>query len=125
MVLAYPDFTKPFDTSPPPLNNGAMITQDNRPIAYAGRTFQRTINNAITKLELLVKGVQWNVVGTQIYVYTNNKNLIGDGQVGFPTEYSTERYSKRDMSPRYLYVRIHNTVADATLVNNPKSQLGY
>ncbi len=37
VIPAYPDFTKPFDTSPPPLNSGAMITQDNMPIAYVSR----------------------------------------------------------------------------------------
>jgi hypothetical protein len=36
-------------------------------------TLWRTINNTITKLELLANGVQRNVAGTQIYVYTNDK----------------------------------------------------
>jgi hypothetical protein len=30
------------------------------------------------------------------------------------------QYFNRDMSPRSSYVRIHNTVADATKINNPK-----
>ena len=37
-----------------------------------------------------------------------------------PTEYSTLNDSLKGICPQdHLYVRIHNTVADATLVNNP------
>jgi hypothetical protein len=45
VVLAYPDFTKPFeiytDTSRTQL--GAVITQGNRPIVFFSRTFRNTI----------------------------------------------------------------------------------
>ena len=53
--------------------------------------------------------------------YTSIPNISHVRRLGgHPTEYSTKRYSKRDMFPRSSNVRIHNTVADATLVNNPK-----
>jgi hypothetical protein len=41
-----------------------------------------------------------------------------------PTEYSTVENTLIGICPRdHLYVRIHNTVADATMVNNPKVDL--
>ena len=41
---------------------GALITQDNMPIAYVSQNFQ--LNNTIPKLELLVKEIHWNVAWT-------------------------------------------------------------
>ncbi len=87
MVVAYPDFLKPFkiytDASTKQL--GAVITQENRPIAF----FSRKLSGAqskytVTKLELLVivetlkefNGMLW---GQRINAYTNHKNLTRDG----------------------------------------------
>ena len=55
-VLAYPDFLKHFevytDTSSTQL--GAMITQDNRPIAFFSRKLSETQTKySVTKIELL------------------------------------------------------------------------
>jgi hypothetical protein len=81
VVLAYPDFTKPFDiyTDASTKQLGAAITQDNRPIAF----FRWKLSGAqskytVTKLELLAivetlkefNGMLW---GQRINVYTNHK----------------------------------------------------
>ena len=56
VVLAYPDFTKPFEiyTNASTKQLGVVITQDNRPVAF----FNRELSGAqskytVTKLELL------------------------------------------------------------------------
>ncbi len=87
VVLAYPDFTKPFDiyTDASTKQLGSVITQDNMPIAF----FSRELSGAqskytVTKLELLAivetlkefNGMLW---GQRIIVYTDHKNLTRDG----------------------------------------------
>ncbi len=71
VVLAYPDFTKPFDiyTDASTKQLGAVITQDNRPVAF----FSWKLSGAqskyiVTELELLAivetlkefKGILWD-----------------------------------------------------------------
>jgi hypothetical protein len=85
-VLAYPDFSKPFeiymDTSSTQL--GAVITQDNRPIAFFSRKLSKTQQKySVTEIKLLVivetlkefKGMLW---GQNIMIYTDHKNLTRD-----------------------------------------------
>ena len=85
-VLAYPDFLKPFeiytDTSSTQL--GAVITQDNRPIAFFSRKLYKTQQkSSVTEIELLAivetlkefKGMLW---GQDIKIYTDHKNLPRD-----------------------------------------------
>jgi hypothetical protein len=87
-VLAYPDFLKPFeiymDASSTQL--GAVITQDNRPIAFFSRKLSKTQQQySVTKIELLAivetlkefKGML-GVWGRDIKVYTDHKNLTRD-----------------------------------------------
>jgi len=81
VVLAYPDFTKPFDiyTDASTKQLGSVITQDNRPTAF----FSRKLSGAqskytVTKLELLpivetlkkFNGMLW---GQLIIIYTYHK----------------------------------------------------
>jgi hypothetical protein len=63
---------------------GAVITQDNRPIAFFSRKLSETQTKySVTKIELLAivetlkefQGMMW---GQQIKVYTDHKNLIRD-----------------------------------------------
>jgi hypothetical protein len=87
VVLAYPDFTKPFDiyTDASTKQLGSVITQDNRPIAF----FSRKLSSAqsrytVTKLELLaivetLKEFNWMLWGQRIIVCTDLK--ISHGMV--------------------------------------------
>jgi hypothetical protein len=122
VVLAYPDFTKPFDryTDASTKQLGVVITQDNRPIAF----FSRKLSGAqytytVTKLELLAKvetlkefkGMLWR---QRINVYTDHKNLTGDG-LGLTSDRVTNwRILLEEYAPKIIYIKgIHNTVTDA------------
>ncbi len=89
VVLAYPDFNKVFkiytDASIKQL--GAVITQDNRPIAFFSRKlFDTQHKYSVTEIELLAivetlkefKGMLW---GQQIKVFTDHANLMRDALV--------------------------------------------
>jgi hypothetical protein len=86
VVLAYPDYSKVFeifaDASSKQL--GAVITQDNRPIAFFSQELSvAQCKYSVTKIELLAivetlkefKGMQW---GHPIKVFTDHKNLMRD-----------------------------------------------
>ncbi len=85
-VLACPDFSKPFeiyvDASSTQL--GAVIAQDNSPIAFFSRKQSKTQQKySVTDIELLAivktlnefKGMLW---GQDIKVFTDHKNLTSD-----------------------------------------------
>ena len=71
VVLAYPDFSKPFEifTDDSATQLGAVITQNNRPLAFFSRKFSDTQKRySVTKIDLLaivdtIKRVQRNAVG--------------------------------------------------------------
>ncbi len=86
VVLAYPDFSKVFKICTDAFSKqlGAVITQDNRPIAF----FSRKLSNmqrkySITEIELLAivetlkefKGMLW---GHNIKVFTDHAKLMRD-----------------------------------------------
>ena len=84
-MLAYPDFTKPFEIYTNASTKGAVITQENRPIAF----FSQKLSGAqskytVTKLELLVaivetlKDFNRMLWGQTIKVFTNHMNLTRD-----------------------------------------------
>jgi hypothetical protein len=86
IVLAYPDFTKPFEiyTDASATKLGAAITQGNRPIAFFSRKLFKTQSKySVTKIKLLAivetlkefRGMLW---GQTIKVYTDHKNLTCD-----------------------------------------------
>jgi hypothetical protein len=84
--LAYPDFSKIFEiyTDASSKQLGAVITQDNRPIAFfSWKLSDAPCKYSVTKIELLAivetlkdfKGMLW---GQQIKVYTDHANLMRD-----------------------------------------------
>jgi hypothetical protein len=86
VVLAYLDFTKPFEifTDASTMQLGAVITQDNRPIAFfSSKLSEMQTKYSVLEIELLAivetlkefRGMLW---GQTIKVYTNHKNLIRD-----------------------------------------------
>jgi hypothetical protein len=85
-VLVCPNFLKPFGiyTDASSMQFGAVITQDNRPIAFFSRKLSKTQQKySVTEIVLLVivetlkefKGMLW---GEDIKVYTDHKNLTRD-----------------------------------------------
>ncbi len=80
-VLAYPNFLKPFEIYKNASSRqlGAVITQDNRPIAFFGRKLSKTQQKySVTEIELMAivetlkefKGMLW---GQDTKVYTDHK----------------------------------------------------
>jgi hypothetical protein len=80
-VLAYLDFLKPFEIYTDIFSTqlGAMITQDDRPIAFFGRQLSKMQQKySVTEIDLLAivktlkvfKGMLW---GQDIKVYTDHK----------------------------------------------------
>ncbi len=122
VVLAYPGYSKVFEiyTDASSKQLGAVITQDNRPIAF----FSQKLSNAqhkysITKIELLAivktlkefKGMLW---GQNIKVLTDHANLMRD-PLGLTLDQVYQwRLLLEEYGPKILYIKgIHNTVADA------------
>ena len=121
VVLAYPDFTKPFDiyTDASTKQLSAVITQDNRPIVFFSRKLSGVQSKyTVTKLELRVivetlkefKGMLW---GQRLNVYTDHKNLTRDG-LGLTSDRVTRwRILLEEYALKIIYSKgIHNTVAD-------------
>jgi hypothetical protein len=122
--LAYPDYSKIFeiysDASSKQL--GAVITQDNRPIAFFSWKLSNTqCKYSITKIELLAiaetqkefKGMLW---GQNIKVFTNHANLMRDA-LGLTLDQVYQwRLLLEEYGPEIVYIKgIHNTVADTVL----------
>ncbi len=98
----------------------AMITQDNRPIAFFSRKLSKTQTKySVTKIELLaivetLKEIQGMLWGQQIKVYTDHMNLIRD-VLGLTSDRVYRwRLLLEEYAPEIVYIKgIHNTVADA------------
>jgi hypothetical protein len=84
--LAYPDYSKVFEIYTDAFSKqlGAVITQDNTPIAFFSQKLSNTQHKySITKIELLAivetlkefKGMLW---GQNIKVFTDHANLMRD-----------------------------------------------
>jgi hypothetical protein len=114
-VLAYLNFSKPFeiytDTSSTQL--GAVITQDNRPIAFFSRKLSETQQKySVTEIELLA------IVETlkEFKGMLCHKNLTRDA-LGFTSDrVYCWRLLLEKYAPEIIYIKgIHNTVAAAIL----------
>jgi hypothetical protein len=122
VVLAYPDFTKPFEiyTDASTMQLGAVITQVKKPIAFFSRKLSvMQTKYSVSKIKLLAIvatlkefwGMLW---GQTIIVYKVHKNL---------TQKTLDLISDRvyrwqllldKFTPEIVYIKgIHNTVADA------------
>ncbi len=121
-VLAYPDFLKPFEiyTDASSMQLGAVITQDNRPIAFFSRRLSEMQQKySVTEIELLAivktlkefKGMLW---GQDIKVYTDHKNLTRDA-LGLTSDRVYHwQLILEEYAPEIKCMKgIHNTVADA------------
>jgi hypothetical protein len=122
VVLAYPDFTKPFGiyTDASTMQLGAVITQGNRPKAFFSRKLSVTQTKySVTKIELLAiveflkkfRGILW---GQTIKVYTDHKNLT-QAALGL-TSYRVYHWQLllEEFAPEIVYIKgIHITVTDA------------
>ena len=81
--LSFPDFSKPFQiyTDASKTQLGAVIAQDNKPIAFFSRKLNKSqLNYTVTEKELLsivevLKEFRSILLGQQITVYTDHKNL--------------------------------------------------
>jgi hypothetical protein len=123
-ILAYLDFSKPFeiyaDASSTQL--GAVITQDNRPIAFFSRKLSKIQQKyGVTEIELLAivetlmefKGMLW---GQDIKVYTDHKNLTRDALGLTSDRVNRWRLLLEEYAPKIVYIKgIQNTAADAIL----------
>ncbi len=123
-VLAYPDFLKPFEiyTDASSTQLGAVITQDNRPIAFFSRKLSEMQQKySVTEIELLAivkslkefKGMLW---GQDIKVYSDQKNLTRDALGLTSDRVYRWRLLLEKYAPEIINIKgIHNTVADAIL----------
>jgi hypothetical protein len=120
VLLTYPDFSKPFEiyTDASHIQLGAVITQDNKPIAF----YSRKLNPAQTRYttterELLaivetLKEFRNILLGQRIIVHTDHKNLTYKN-------FNTERVMRwrlilEEFGPELKYIKgSNNIVADA------------
>jgi len=107
-LLVYPDFNKPFEihTDASKVQLGAVISQNNKPIAFYSRKLNPAqVNYTTTERELLsivetLKEFRNILLGQQIKVYTNHKILT---YKSFNTEKVTRwRQILEGFSPEHL-----------------------
>ncbi len=119
--MAYPDYSKVFEiyTDASSKQLGAVITQENRPMAFFSRKLSAAQPKySVTKIELLAiikilkefKGMLW---GQSIKVYTNHANLIRDALCMTSDRVYRWRLLLEEYGPKIVYIKdIHNTIAD-------------
>ncbi len=120
LVLTYPDCSKVFDIYTNASSNqlGAVITQENWPIAFfSQKLFPTQRKYSVTKLELLpiVKTLK-EFRGQSRKVYTDHSNLIRDA-LGMTSDHVYQwRLLLEEYKPKIVYIKgIHNTIAEAIL----------
>jgi hypothetical protein len=120
--LAYLDYSKVFEiyTDVSSKQLGAVLTQDNRPIAFFSWRLSNTQRKySVNKIELLAivetlkefKGMLW---GQNIKVFTDHANLVRDA-LGLTLDQVYQwRLLLEEYGPEIVYVKgTHNTAADA------------
>jgi hypothetical protein len=121
-VVAYLDYSKVFEiyTDASSKQLGAVITQDNRSIAFfIWKLFNTQRKYSVTKIELLAivetlkefKGTLW---GHNIKVFIEHANLMRDA-LGLTLDHVYQwRLLLEEYGPEIIYIKgIHNTIADA------------
>jgi hypothetical protein len=124
VALTYPDYSIAFEiyTDASSKQLGAVITQDNRPIAFfSWKLLDTQRKYSVTKIELLAivktlkefKGMLW---GQNIKVFTDHATLMRDA-LGLTSDQVYQwRLLLEEYGPEIVYIKgIHNTVADAVL----------
>lgn len=122
IMLAYPDFSQPFviytDASDRQL--GAVITQNNRPLAFYGRKLNSAQRNyTTTERELLsivetLKEFRSILLGQEIIVFTDHKNLVHNATLLSSERVTRWRLLIEEYGPDIKYIKGEaNTVADA------------
>jgi hypothetical protein len=120
VLLSYPDFSKPFQihTDASKLQLGAVISQNDKPIAFYSRKLQPAQTRyTTTERELLsiietLKEFTNILLGQQIIVFTDHKNLTCK-------HFNTERVMRwrliiEEYNPKIRYIKgTKNIVADA------------
>jgi hypothetical protein len=122
VVLAYPDYSKVFEiyTDASSKQLRAVISQENRPIAFFSRKLSTTQRKySVTKIELLAivkilkefKAMPW---GQSIKVYTDHANLIRDA-LGMTLDRVYQlMLLLEEYGPKIVYIKsINNTIVDA------------
>ncbi len=101
---------------------GAVITQDNRPIAFFSRKLSKTQQKySVTDIEFLaivetLKEFNRMLWGQDIKVYTDHKNLTRDALGLISDRVYCWRLLLEEYAPEIIYIKgIHNTVVDAIL----------
>jgi len=122
VLLAYPNYSEVFEiyTDASSRQLGAVITQNNRILAFFSRKLSDTQKRySVTELELLsiveclkeFKGMLW---GQRIKVFTDHKNLIQDALGLASDRVYRWRLLLEEYGPEIVYIKgIDNTVADA------------
>jgi hypothetical protein len=118
-VLAYPDFTKPFEiyTDASTMQLRSLITQGNRPIVFFSRKLSVTQTKySVTKIELLAivetlnefRGMLW---GQTVKVNTDHKNLTQDA-LGLTSDRVYQwRLLLEEFAPEIVYIKgIHTNL---------------
>ena len=120
-MLAFPDFTKPFDlhTDSSDYQLGGVLSQDDKPIAFFSRKLNAAqLNYTVTDKELLgitesLKYFRHIFLGNEIKVYTDHKNLTYEG-----TNYNSDRRLRQrllieEYGVELIFIAGHiNVVAD-------------
>lgn len=121
-VLAFPNFNKPFAISTDASNEalGAVLSQDDKPIAFASKTLNTTESKYST-IEKELLGVVWAVkrfrcyvYGQDFTVYTDHKPLLGIHKMKDPSSRLLRLYLKLSEFSITLEHKPgkHNVIAD-------------